>query len=68
MSYSAKVYIVQRADKDGRLGEVIAAKLTHTEAHRIAKNYAPAKVTLFFADKTDLPNAPGYPGDQALRN
>jgi hypothetical protein len=59
--YTVKVYIVQQADKNGMLnGPVLAAKLTYAEAHAIAKEFAPANVTLFIADKTALPNNPEH--------
>lgn len=59
--YTVKVYIVQKADRQGNLyGPIIAAKLTHFEAHQIAKEYAPAKVTFVIADKTMHPNNPEY--------
>lgn len=51
MSFRAKVYIVQKADRDGRLGEIVAVKLTFEAAHRIAKAQAPAKVVFGVADK-----------------
>lgn len=65
MAFTAKVYIVQRADNDGNLfGEVVAAKLTFGEAQRIAasKGVAPAKVTMLIADKTTEPNGVGQIG------
>ena len=57
--YVCKVYVVQKADREGRLyGEVLAVKLTHAEAHRIAVARAPAKVTCVIADKTPELNGP----------
>jgi hypothetical protein len=56
MAYQAKVYVVQRFDHDGRHGPVVAVKLTHADAHKIAKDLAPAKVTCVIADKTPEPN------------
>ena len=47
MSFTAKVYIVQKAD-----GTLLAVKLTHVVAHQIAKDHAPAKVTCAVADKS----------------
>ena len=52
-SYSTKVYVVQKADHDGNLGEVLAVKLNYISAHKIAKSYAPAKVIPFLADKVE---------------
>ncbi|WP_266032597.1 hypothetical protein [Brucella intermedia] len=59
--YTVKVYIVQKADKNGNLnGPVLAAKLTYADAHEIAKKFAPAKVTCFIADKNAAPNNPDH--------
>lgn len=55
-TYKVKTYVVQKADRKGNLGEVLAVKLTFESAHRIAKRCAPAKVTFVMADKTDEPN------------
>jgi len=67
--FSVKVYIVQKADRKGNLqGEVLAAKLTHSAAHEIAKNNAPAKVTCIVADKSPIPNGPDYVSDQRKCN
>jgi surfactin synthase thioesterase subunit len=52
MAYEVKTYVVQKADVDGVLGEVLAVKLTYEAAHRIAKQHAPAKVHFAVADKT----------------
>ena len=58
MAYSCKVYVVQKADQDGNLtGPVVAVKLTHDDAHAIAKECAPAKVTCVLADKGPQANA-----------
>ena len=60
-SYQCKVYVVQKADGDGRLyGEVLAVKLTYQSAHEIAKARAPAKVTCVIADKTPDLNGPDH--------
>ncbi len=60
--YTTKVYVVQQADRDGNLtGPVIAAKLTFKDAHQIAKDFAPARVTPFIADKSPTPNNPDHP-------
>ncbi len=57
--YTVKTYVVQKADREGNLiGPVIAVKLTFADAHRIAKDFAPAKVTFVLADKTPHPNGP----------
>ena len=57
--FAVKVYVVQKADRQGRLhGDVLAVKLTHAAAHRIARDNAPAKVTCVLADKTGFPNGP----------
>lgn len=61
MAYTAKVYVVQKADRLGNLlGPVLAVKLTFEAAHEIAKKFAPAKVTFVMADKTVEPNGPEY--------
>ena len=62
MSFSAKVYVVQKADEEGKLGELLAVKLTHAAAHAIALKFAPAKVHFVIADKSVAPNV-----DQLLR-
>lgn len=54
--YQTKVYVVQKADRDGVLGAVLAVKLTHKAAHTVAKAFAPAKVHFALADKSDQPN------------
>ncbi len=47
-----KTYVVLKADRESRLtGEVLAVKLTFSAAQRIAKENAPAKVELHWADK-----------------
>lgn len=62
--YVCKVYVVQQADRQGNLiGEVLAVKLTHRDAHAIARRFAPAKVTMVIADKTPEPNGPAYGAD-----
>ena len=59
--FAVKVYVVQKADRQGRLhGDVLAVKLTHTAAHQIAKDHAPAKVTCVLADKTEVLNGPEH--------
>lgn len=52
MAFDTKVYIVQKYDREGRPGDVIAAKLVFSVAHNIAKTHAPAKVLFGLADKT----------------
>ena len=52
MAYEVKVYVVQRADREGNLGELLAVKLTFAAAHTIAKRKAPARVHVVTADKT----------------
>ena len=60
-SFTVKVYVVQQADRHGNLiGPVLAAKLTLKDAHAIAKEFAPAKVTCIIADKTPVPNGPDH--------
>ena len=60
-AYVCKVYVVQKADRDGRLvGDVLAVKLTHQTAHAIAKANAPAKVTCVIADKSEFMNGPEH--------
>jgi hypothetical protein len=56
--FTAKVYVAQQADREGRLGDILAVKLPFAAAHAIAKANAPAKVWLFVADKSPLPNSP----------
>ena len=56
MAYEVKVYVVQRFDHDGNCGPVVAVKLTRTEAHKIAKEFAPATVLCVIADKTPICN------------
>jgi hypothetical protein len=56
VGYETKVYAVQKFDRDGSPGEVIAIKLTWSAAHEIAKRYAPAKVVFAVADKDPTPN------------
>ena len=51
--YQTKVYVVQKADHNGVLGDVIAVKLTHGAAHSIAKQFAPCRVHFAIADKSD---------------
>ena len=51
--YVTKVYVVQKADHDGVLGDVIAVKLTHGAAHAIAKQFAPCRVHFAIADKSN---------------
>ena len=59
-SFTVKVYVVQQADRHGNLiGPVLAAKLTLKDAHAIAKEFAPAKVTCI-NDKTPVPNGPDH--------
>jgi hypothetical protein len=66
MAFQTKVYIVQRADKDGRLlrETPIAAKLTFGDAMKIAVMHgvAPAKITMIIADKSWEPNGEGQIG------
>ena len=56
--FTIKVYVAQRVDARGRLGEVLAIKLTHAAAHAVAKAYAPAAVNCVVADKTTFANMP----------
>jgi hypothetical protein len=59
--FAVKVYVVQKADRQGRLhGDVLAVKLTHAAAHTVAKQNAPAKVTCVLADKTEFLNGPEH--------
>jgi hypothetical protein len=60
VAYSCKVYVVQKADRDGTLGRVLAAKLTFQAAHAIAKRFAPARVHVVDADKTEDINGEHY--------
>ena len=57
--YVVKVYVAQKMDARGRLGEVLAIKLTHAAAHAVAKAYAPAAVSCIVADKNSFPNMAG---------
>lgn len=56
MAYEVKCYVVQKANADGGLGQVLAVKLTHAQAHAIAKAHAPARVHFVVADKTEALN------------
>jgi hypothetical protein len=57
--FVARVYVVQKADREGNLyGDVLAVKLTFEAAQALAVRYAPAKVTMVLADKTHLINGP----------
>jgi hypothetical protein len=57
--FVSKVYVVQRATRDGDLyGPPVAVKLTFEAAHALAKKYAPARVTYVLADKSGVPNGP----------
>ena len=47
--YTTKTYVVQQADREGVLGDVLAVKLTHAAAHAIAKRHARAIVHEDFA-------------------
>ena len=40
---------MQKFDHDGHYGPVVAVKLTYVDAHKIAKDCAPAKVTCVIA-------------------
>lgn len=63
--YTVKTYVVQQADAQGNLiGPVVGVKLTFKEAHEIARDFAPAKVTCIMADKTAIPNNPDHPAFQ----
>jgi hypothetical protein len=68
MSFTCKVYVVQKADLNGVLGAIVAVKLTHADAHAIAKDCAPAKVLCVVADKSPEPNAVGPIQYRLLRN
>ncbi|CAA2141474.1 hypothetical protein [Hyphomicrobium sp. ghe19] len=59
--YQTKVYIVQKYDRDGSPGEIIAVKLTFASAHQLAKSNAPAKVVFAIADKSVFRNVPVGP-------
>ena len=52
MAYEVRVYVVQKADREGNLGDLLAVKLTFAAAHEIAKRKAPARVHVVTADKT----------------
>ena len=56
MAFETKVYDVQKFDREGKEGPVLAVKLTHGAAHEIAKRNAPAKVIFAVADKDEKPN------------
>lgn len=70
MAFSVKVYVVQRADRNGdlRAEPPIAVKLTFAEARKVAmlNGVAPAKITLLVADKTDKPNGEGQIGHYSV--
>ena len=52
MAYEVRVYVVQKADREGNLGDLVAVKLTFAAAHEIAKRKAPANIHVVTADKT----------------
>jgi hypothetical protein len=54
--YSTKTFVVQKSDRNGLLGEVLAVKLTFAAAHAVAKKHAPAIVHFAVADKSDALN------------
>jgi hypothetical protein len=56
MAYEVKVYVVQKGDHEGNLGEILAVKLTYGAAHAVAKQHAPAKVHFAVADKAESRN------------
>ena len=56
MAFQTKVYVVQKADPEGKLGQLLAVKLTYAAAHEIAKKNAPAKVHFVVADKSPEKN------------
>ena len=60
MSFQTKIYVVQKYDRQGNPGEVIALKLTFSAAHAIAKANAPASVGFSIADKSLTLNKPEY--------
>lgn len=66
--FKPRIYIVQKANQQTRqvTGEILAVKLVAGPAYRIAKQFAPAKVTCIPADKTDLINNPEHPLFQLL--
>lgn len=67
--FVVKVYVVQKADRQGKLyGDVLAVKLTHEAAHAVAKANAPAKVTCVLADKTPYLNGPEHASHHPPRN
>jgi len=57
-AYTSKIYIVQKFNRKGEPGDIIAVKLTFAAAHAIAKEFAPAKVVFAIADKDVKPNIP----------
>jgi hypothetical protein len=72
MAFQTKVYIVQRADADGKLlpETPVAVKLTYGEARKIAVTLgiAPARITFLVADKTSQPNGEGQIGHHSVCN
>lgn len=61
--FTVKVYVVQRLG-----GEIVAVKLTFVEAHKLAKQWAPASVTMYLADKSPEPNGAAYVESRPKRN
>jgi hypothetical protein len=67
--FQIKVYVVQKADRNGRLvGDVLAVKLTRSAAHQVARDNAPAKVTCVMADKTAFLNGPEHVSNHPICN
>ena len=57
MSTKIKVYVVQRVLEDGSISaDIVACKLRHIDAHQIAREFAPARVTPLVADKSPIAN------------
>ena len=52
---------MQKFDREGNPGELLAVKLTRGAAHAIAKRNAPATVHFVLADKSDCPNVEHSP-------
>jgi hypothetical protein len=69
MAFETKTYVVQKYDREGHPGNVLAVKLTWAAAHAIAKKQAPSKVIFAVADKDEMlnvvQNGAHYRGDAA---
>jgi hypothetical protein len=56
MAFETKCYVVQKFDRDGSPGAVLAVKLVWVAAHALAVKHAPAKVIFSVANKDEFLN------------